>query len=137
MNWQDLVLDQSVTDGALATLVAMAFGMSTQEVSIVNSVEDFPPRGDKSIVCVKSSLAPDFLMQLSIYLFFKNDLGGTAFPLLEIVKSLCINGNLTCLVPDDSMNPYQFTKVLRDGSTSKVAVDPIALDEEGRYVICS
>ena len=135
MNWQNIVVDQSILEPRLNILLADIFSVSPENVCIIERVEDFPPAGTKIIVCLISQLPPDFLMQLSIYVFFDKNTERKEFSSLSVAKSLCASGSVTCLISDDSENPYQFTMISGDRNTRKITVDPVALDEEGRYIV--
>ena len=135
MIWQDILLNSKPADDQITSSLAQLFGVSTKEVVIVDDVTEQIDIGDPAILCERSAVEGDFVLQVTIMprkpaviaiADSKDD--------KELVRTLGESLRADCLIGDDSENPYAYILIPAGGTAEYVylnAEEP----EEDRYVI--
>jgi len=127
MIWGDLLTRCAVASEPLSRALGLAFGVSTDSVSVVASIEDSP--GSCGVVAEVSELEGEFRRKVSIYL----DESVRQADALSVARAVAASLSCEVLIPDDTTDPYSMILVCPSGAIAGIAVDVDALDVRGEY----
>lgn len=127
MNWQDILLEQRFDQATLKRALAAAFDVSSDSVSVVDSIEE-APKG-VSVVAEQTSINGDFCCLLSLYVV--EELAGR--DPVELTRRLCSILNIQALISDDSVNPYSMLLINNAAEVRPVTLDVESLDQREEY----
>jgi len=132
MIWFDAALEHPADDDLLRRCVAALLGLDMQSVDVVHAIGELR---DAPVTClVENASERAFSQIMTLYLqetFRQPDM-------LESGARLARSLDRSLLLANDSAaDPYSFVLVSRTGALSVVSVDPVELDENGRYLIAT
>jgi hypothetical protein len=119
-------------DEEVAATLAALFAVGREDVLIVESVMRLDEPLEVKVLCERFAVGGDFAMQLSIYV---RDPRLEHPETLPLVAEFCRRLHCSCLVQDDSPNPYSAVLVSPTGERQAVFLNAERLDEQEEYVI--
>lgn len=127
----DVLIDVVVDDEALRVGVAGALGIDDSAVFVVDSVEDAPTPRAGTAVCERRSIGGQFPFLLAVYAYGVP----SSSPEAEVTaaKRLVQALGCSCLMSDESLNPYSMLLIQPSVEPGVVAIDAGRLDEHGEY----
>lgn len=132
MLWQELLVDRELTAEKTAAAFADLFGVARAEVAVVESVAALEAAEGVKVLCERGTAGGDFPARLSVYVRDPALEGVEGRPLVERFSRRL---GCSCLMSDDSPNPYSMLLVRPDGETRRVYLDTARLDERDEYVV--
>ena len=136
MIWQDILLSRTAEDDRIAAALARVFGLSDQDVAIIDDITEAEDMGDPGLICERTPIEGDFVLQLTVM-----PQAAAAVDLAErsedrdLVLALGKALGADCLIAnDETENPYAYSLIRTDGEGAQVHLDPDKLDD-GRYVV--
>ncbi|HEX8556833.1 MAG TPA: hypothetical protein VF668_01960 [Pyrinomonadaceae bacterium] len=132
MLWEELLIDREPADDALASALAELFGVGRGDVLVVRDVAAREVPAGVRVLGERGAAGGDFPARLSIYVL---DAGLEATDRAAFVGRFCRRLGCSCLVSDDSPNPYSMTRVGPEGARARVYLDVERLDERDEYVV--
>ncbi len=132
MLWEELLIDREPGDEELAAALAELFGLARGGVVVRESDARAEDPGGARVVCERLAGGGDFPVRFSVYVLDEGLEGTQSLPLVE---RLCRRLGCSCLISDDSPNPYSMLHVRADGTTRRVYLDTARLDEHDEFVI--
>jgi hypothetical protein len=130
--WEDLLIDRELTAEEQAATLADLFGVGRADVLVFESGATPEGASAARVLCERGAVGGDFPARLSVYVDDDVPKDAESRPLVE---QFCRRLNCSCLISDDSPNPYSMLLVRPDGATQRVYLDTERLDEHDEYVI--
>lgn len=132
MIWQEFLVDRNLTENEITNAIAKLFLVPLTDVLVIDDIAETDISERVRVLCERMSVEGDFSMRLSIYL--RNSNLEQSDSTLKIGQ-FCELLNCQCLVPDESVNPYQWRLVQSSEDWKIVYLDPKILDENEEYII--
>jgi hypothetical protein len=131
--WNDILVDRVLAKKEVVDGLTAMLNVDENDIGVVEDIAQIDSPQSPSVVCVVSDLIGDFSLLISIYIR-----GYLQLPsLVEAVKNFCKTLECTCLVSDDSADPYTMLCIDKRGRVRAVNLDVDLLDETGQYKIAS
>jgi len=132
MIWQEFLVDRNLTENEIANAIAQLFLIPLKDVLVVDDIVETDVSDQVRVLCERMSVEGDFSIRLSIYLRDSNlEQSNSTLKIGQFCELL----NCQCLVPDESVNPYQWLLVQSSENWKLVYLNPKALDENEEYII--
>jgi hypothetical protein len=132
MIWQEFLVDQNFTKNEIANAIAQVFLIPLKDVLVVDDLVETDVTDRVRVLCEQMSVEGDFSIRLSIYLRDSNlDQSDSTLKIGQFCELL----NCQCLVPDESVNPYQWRLVQSSENWKLVYLNPKVIDENEEYII--
>lgn len=132
MLWEEILIDREPADEELRSALAGLFGVARGEVLVVGSVAAQEVPAGVRVLGERGAAGGDFPARLSVYVL---DAALEATERAAFVGEFCRRLGCSCLVSDDSPNPYAMTRVGPDGARARVYLDVERLDDREEYVV--
>lgn len=132
MLWEEILVDREPAGEELTSALAELFGVARADVLVVRDVAAQEVAAGVRVLCELGAAGGDFPARLSVYVLDAT-LEGTERA--DFVGRFCRRLGCSCLVSDDSPNPYAMTRVGPDGARARVYLDVERLDEREEYVV--
>lgn len=133
MMYTDILVKENINNKCITDALITIFKVEFCEITVVNGIDNFPKVEDDKIICVKEIFEQGFKLLLSIYLAeqkIKN------IPTLNKFSSdFAIAVNNDCLLPSETVNPYEMILFTKDGKEEIVYLDVDKYDNEELYFI--
>jgi hypothetical protein len=131
MNCQDIVLNRRLEDDEIRIGLSSIFNVASSEVLTVEEIPSDPISQSIRVLCQVQDLEGEFKQLVSIYV---RDQTISISSLEESLGQFCSIYKCSCLIADDSKNPYSMTLITAQGNYQTVYLQPELLDE-GQYVL--
>lgn len=130
----DVLIDRVLSDGEVASSLNQLFSASQGEVLVVDDIAspNLKLTPLVKVICEKRQVKGSFPTALSFYI---HDEKIRRLDEQQVIKQLCVLLNCSCLISDNSNNPYSWLLAQATGSTQHVSLDPVMLDDEEAYII--
>ncbi len=123
MQLADIFLSGDVSEAELITTIAGLIGRTKEAVFVTSDIANAP--ASPPVLVEVQNRPGGFPMQLSIYLRGQHPGAPTE---VDLAVALARALDLRALIGDDTVNPYAWKLVERDGTIQPVSVDPDGLD---------
>ena len=134
MSLGDVVVERELTNDEARKAIAALFGISPDDVLIVNDLADLLNRSEKRLVLCHQWWMPAGRFR-TVLSFHEGQF--SSFLCLPTVLKLSAHLGSCCLIADASSNPYSMTLVSPAGDLQPVLLDSEKL-EQGQYeIVCS
>lgn len=131
MIWQEFLVDRNLTENEIANAIAHLFLIPLTDVVVVDDIAETDVSDQARVLCERMSVEGDFSIRLSIYLRDSNlEQSDSTLKIGQFCELL----NCQCLVPDMSVNPYQWRLVQSSENWKLVYLNPKLLDENEEYI---
>jgi hypothetical protein len=132
MIWQEFLVDRNLTEDEIASAIAQIFLIPLTDVLVVDDIVETDVSDQVRVLCERMSVEGDFSIRLSIYLHDSNlEESNSTLKIGQFCELL----NCQCLLPDESVNPYQWRLVESSESWKLVYLNSELLDENEEYII--
>ena len=131
MIWQDLVVQNPLSDSELTRGLAIAFDIQPQEVVINRGGIVFEENTKHKILCDVFGKDDGFRLVISIYTFFEDS--HVPDDPIALVKKFVSVTQTECLLADDSPDPYTMIRILTTGEVIKATLHVNYLDDREEY----
>ena len=132
MIWQEFLVDRNLSENEIANAIAQLFLIPLTDVLVIDDIVEADVSDRVRVLCERMSVEGDFSVRLSIYLRDSNlEQSDSTLKIGQFCELL----NCQCLVPDESVNPYQWRLVQSSESWKLVYLNPKVLDENEEYII--
>jgi hypothetical protein len=132
MFWQDVLLDRMFENETLAVALADVVGTPGQDVLIVDDIAAAQVNESVRVLCERTELPGDFPLKLSIFL---RDRRLERLNPVSVLLRLCAELDCSCLISDDSEDPYTMLLIDGLGLQRRVSIDPDRYRLDEAYVL--
>lgn len=131
MIWQDVVVQNPLSDSELIRGLAIAFDIQPQEVVINRGGIVSEGNTERKVLCDVFEKGDGFRLVISIYTFF--DASHASDDPIALVKKFVSVTQTECLLADDSPDPYTVIRILTTGEVIKATLHVNYLDDSEEY----
>lgn len=121
----DILFERMLSDTEIQRTVAFVLKSEQEEVVVVSDFEDLPNKPYMA-VCLVGWKGGEFPQYVSVYLW---NLASSVISDIELGRAFAGHLSGSCLVSDDSVNPYTMLLISPDGHVRRVALRVSNLDE--------
>ena len=132
MIWQDVIVNRKLTSDEVTWGICQLFSLESSEVLVVDDIYKAKISENVKVICESTSISGEFCMLISIYL---RDPKLAHYSVRRTIGRCCKILNCTCLISDESNNPYSMLLVHSCKDYKKVFLDVERLDNHGAYVV--
>lgn len=128
MSGFEIALEGFHDDAALVRALARAYEITSDEVSLLESIQEFDFTNVRLIV-QKTFLGGEFPTHLAIHTHLAPETDSA------LSRRICAELATRAVISDDSVNPWTWLLVTPDGEVRSVWVDAESLDDRGEFRI--
>jgi hypothetical protein len=132
MTCHDVIVNRKLTLDEITFGLCKGFSMKSSEILVVDDISKADVIENLKVICERQEISGQFPMILSIYV---HDKQLARYDETQTIGRFCEITNCTCLISDDSINPYSWIFVNNCREYKSVFLVASRLDEHDEYII--